>query len=319
MDAGSIATSLQAAASQPWALQESHAPAVSALISDAMMGKDMTGDRLAKAFAANGPLRNARGPELIQTKSGMTAIVSIRGILLYDLDFPPFATSSRKLAADIRALASDESVSRIVLDIASPGGVVTGIPEAAEAIFKARQRKPVAAVANPFAGSAAYWLGAMAGEFAVTASGDVGSLGVFLMHMDMSGALKKAGLDVTFIKAKTSPHKTDGNAFEPLGSDACGHFQSDVDAIGRDFIADVAKGRGLPQSKVRADFGQGRMVMARDALRAGMVDRIATIEQVLASRDFPTRQTARRGTANTGNRPSRSAASRRRLRLQELT
>jgi ClpP class serine protease len=43
----------------------------------------------------------------------------------------------------------------------------------------------------------------------------------------------------------------------------------------------VAEGRGLKAAKVRSDFGQGRMVLAAEAVRRGMADRIGTMEQTL--------------------------------------
>jgi hypothetical protein len=48
------------------------------------------------------------------------------------------------------------------------------------------------------------------------------------------------------------------------------------------FVADVARGRGVTVETVRSEFGQGRMVMARDAVKVGMVDRVATFDETLA-------------------------------------
>ena len=281
MDTARLGQALQDAAGKPWALQEDRADAVSALIADIALGREFNPDRFARAIAGPNDLGGPRVNGTVRTGSGK-AVVPIHGLLLYDLHFPPFVTSARWLAATMRELADDSTVTRIVLDIASPGGVVTGIEEAASEIFKARQRKAVVAAVNPFAGSAAYWLASQASEITVTPSGDVGSIGVFVLHLDLSGAMEQAGVRATFIKA--GKFKTEGNAFEPLDQDAEANIQRDIDAIYNRFIGDVARGRGVSALTVRFSFGEGRMKLARDALRLGMVDRLATIEEVIAGK-----------------------------------
>jgi len=52
----------------------------------------------------------------------------------------------------------------------------------------------------------------------VTPSGEVGSVGVYTMHVDYSEAYKMAGLEATLISA--GRYKTEGNPFEPLGDEA---------------------------------------------------------------------------------------------------
>ncbi len=48
------------------------------------------------------------------------------------------------------------------------------------------------------------------------------------------------------------------------------------------FERDVARGRGVSVAKVQADFGRGRSLLARDALKAGLADRIASMQQTLS-------------------------------------
>ena len=279
-----LAAALQAAAAQPWALMPERAATVSALITDLSLGRDVAESRLSAAFASRSAdgLFGARGaPERIHRAGNKdTAVVRISGLLLYSLDFPPFVTSARRVALDIQQLAADQSVGTIILDIDSPGGVTTGIEEAADAVFAARSKKAVIAVANPLAASAAYWIGSQASSFAVVPSGVVGSIGTFALHMDLSRAMDAAGITPTFIKA--GERKTDGNPFEPLSDRARSDVQNDVDTLYRGFVNAVARGRRASAATVRKDFGEGNLVMAREAVRLGMADRIATIEQVIA-------------------------------------
>ena len=59
-------------------------------------------------------------------------------------------------------------------------------------------------------------------------------------------------------------------------------IQASVDETYEQFVADVARGRGVEVSAVRDGFGEGRMVRARQAVKLGMADRIGTFESTLA-------------------------------------
>jgi signal peptide peptidase SppA len=167
-----------------------------------------------------------------------------------------------------------------VLDIDSPGGSIYGVPELAQEIFAAREKKKVVAVANSLAASAAYWLAAAASEVVVTPSGDVGSVGVYAMHEDISRLLDQEGVTVTFISA--GKFKTEGNPYEPLSEEGRSFMQERVDEAYAMFTRDLARFRDVPVAKVKSDFGEGRVVGAKAAKAAGMVDRIASLEDTLA-------------------------------------
>ena len=244
---------------------------------DHRSGGEGTQEELEAQAAALGPLifpAAGRGGKA-------TALVSVRGVALYDLELQPFAFSTLLLARSINALARDPEVGTIVLDIDSPGGVVTGVPEAADAIWAARRSgKNVVALVNPLAASAAYYLASQADEIVAVPSGETGAIGVFILHAECAGMLEAEGIKATFIFA--GEHKTEGNALEPLAPAAREFFQSQVDLIYRQFIKAVARGRGTTQAKVERNFGQGRTFLATEALRLGLVDRIGTIDATLA-------------------------------------
>jgi capsid assembly protease len=183
--------------------------------------------------------------------------------------------SAEGFAAAMRRLAADPAVSGILLDINSPGGNVYGIPEAAEAIREARGVKPVWAVAHHQAASAAYWLGVTAEQLVVTPSGEVGSIGVYSYHEDISKRMDMLGVKPTLIKA--GPNKAEGHPAFPLGEEAASHLQARIDDYYAMFVRDVAKGRGVPVSTVRDSFGGGRMVGAQESVRLGMADRVDSL------------------------------------------
>jgi len=185
----------------------------------------------------------------------------------------------------LQAAAKDQSVTRIVIDVDSPGGAVAGVPELAAEIRAARGAKPITAVANGLAASAAYWLATQADEVVITPSGEVGSIGVFAAHIDMSRALDQAGITPTLISA--GKYKTEGNPYQPLSDEARAAIQARVDDFYGMFVKDVAKGRGVSVDAVRFTFGEGRTVGARQAVDLGMADRVATLAEVLRGAPAP--------------------------------
>jgi capsid assembly protease len=215
--------------------------------------------------------------------SGAVSVIPIYGPLshretLFAMIFG--GSSTQRLSASLRQALADPNISSIIFDIDSPGGVVDGIPELSSEIFNARGKKRMVAVCNSMAASAAYWLATSADEVVVSPSGQVGSIGVFAAHEDISKALEDEGVKVTLISA--GKYKTEGTPFKPLSPEARANMQRMVDDFHAMFVAAVARNRGVATSTVKHGFGEGRMLLAQDAARAGMVDGVATLDQTLA-------------------------------------
>jgi signal peptide peptidase SppA len=188
-------------------------------------------------------------------------------------------TSTEKWGRAFDDLVASPNVGAIVIDADTPGGTVSGVPELADKIFKARGSKPIVIVSNAMLASAGYWIGSSANEIVVTPSGEVGSIGVWSLHADESGLLEKMGIDITLISA--GKFKTELNPFEPLDDEARAYEQSRVDDYYGQFVGAVARGRGVTASAVRKGFGEGRMVGAKQAVQEGMADRVGTLEQTI--------------------------------------
>ena len=183
-------------------------------------------------------------------------------------------TAYESIRQDVRRLAADPSVKTIDLFIDSPGGSVLGLPETADAIQAANRAKPVRAIVTGIAASAAYWLASQASTIHVTPSGEVGSVGVLDIHADITGALDKAGVRVTAVTA--GEHKAERAPFTPLSEDTRAHMQAGVDRWYADFLSAIRRGRGARVSP-SGSYGGGRMLSAKDALQAGLVDFIGGI------------------------------------------
>jgi ClpP class serine protease len=147
--------------------------------------------------------------------------------------------------------------------------------------------------------SAAYWLGSAASEVVAAPESDTGSIGVWTAHVDASKMLEEIGWKVTLISA--GKYKVEGNPYEPLAAEAREFIQSQVDEYYGMFIKAVARNRGDSQTAVREGYGQGRVLTAREAVKAKLVDRIGTLDQVVGelqakyAKRKPTRRIRARG------------------------
>ena len=219
------------------------------------------------------------------TRRGTVAVLPIYGTITQKggggfLDFlMGGGTSTEKFGAMFSQVMADESVKAVILDIDSPGGSVFGVPELADMIFKARGGKPIVSVINTLGASAAYWLATQTDQIVASPSSELGSIGVYALHEDISEMVKGMGVAVTLVSA--GKHKTEANEFEPLSEEARDAIQARVDDYYGMFVKAVARGRGVTESAVRGGFGEGRVVGAVDAVKLNMADRVATLGQTL--------------------------------------
>ena len=267
------------------AIDARRAPGLLPIVSELASGRDVSDARLAGLVRPSSQAASARSGIMIVPAIGgggtALAVVPMHGVALYDLDYQPYCFSTAKLAATVAELANDKKIGKIVLDINTPGGQVTGTQEAADAVFLARKKKPVIGIVNALCASAGYWIGSQCTKLIGVPSADVGSIGVFMAHSDYSALLAKAGVKPTLIYA--GEHKTEGNSMEPLSDKAKEWFQSEVDGTYRQFLRAVALGRGTDSANVKDRFGGGRCFGATMAKSVGMIDEIATPERALIS------------------------------------
>ncbi len=186
-------------------------------------------------------------------------------------------TSTQLLMQDFHKALNSAEVSAIILDIDSPGGEANGIHEFADAIYAAREKKPIYAYIGGIGASAAYWIATAASEVFIDRTAVVGSIGVVAAYVDDSERRQKAGLKDVEIVSTTSPKKR-----PDLNSDE-GRAQilARLDALQEVFVASVARNRGVSTETVLADFGQGDVLVGEAAVAAGMADELGNLEGVI--------------------------------------
>lgn len=233
-------------------------------------------DSLRQLASAMGGSQHAAKPA-DPIREGATIILPVRGTLapqgLYG------TTYYNVLADQVREAAADNKVGAIILAVRSPGGYVWGCAECGDAIFEARQSKPIVAVADPYCFSAAYWLATQASAFYCTTSGEVGSVGVRSGHTDMSGFESKIGMVTTLIAS--SPDKIAANQYAPLTDEDRADIQASVDESNLAFAAAIARGRGIKVGEVATIHGTGKTFFAQRALANQAIDGVTTLRDVV--------------------------------------
>jgi len=208
------------------------------------------------------------------------AVISILGTLVRRtgaMDAASGLTSYASISAQINAAINDPSVDAVLLDIDSPGGEAGGAFDLADEIVSARSTKPIWAVANDDAFSAAYAIACSAERIYLTRTGGVGSIGVIALHVDQTQRDALDGYRYTAIYA--GDRKNDLSPHLPLSNEASTALQTEVDRLYEMFVSTVATNRGLDAQAVRDT--QAGLFYAGDAIEAGFADAIGTADDAL--------------------------------------
>jgi signal peptide peptidase SppA len=231
-----------------------------------------------------GPLvKNAYGDAYIQTRYRFrngVALITVEGSLVNRGAYIGAAsglTSYEGVTAQFAAAAADPDVKTILLDLDSPGGEAGGAFELADFIHAIAQEKPVVAIVNALAASAAYAMASSASRIVTTPSGVAGSIGVVMLHLDQSRRMDQLGVTPTLIYA--GGHKVDGNPFEPLPEAVRADLQAEVDQLYAMFVATVARGRpDLSEDAIRAT--EARTFLGAEAVGVGLADDVGAFVDI---------------------------------------
>jgi signal peptide peptidase SppA len=172
------------------------------------------------------------------------------------------------------------NVKGILYNVSSGGGEVAGVDALSQTIAKVSKLKPSATFTDGGMNSAAAWLGAASGYVVSSPTAVVGSIGILSVHMEHSKALEYSGRKVTLFRAGT--HKALANPYEPLSDSAKQALQEQADTLYAVFLGRMADNRGLSKDVADAKFGQGRVFVGQQAVAAGLVDEVGSLETAMA-------------------------------------
>lgn len=217
------------------------------------------------------------------TREGRIAVIRVHGPVLAGA--PSWyreymaLTDPYELAAAVRAAAGDTSISGIVLDVNSPGGVVEGVDLAAEAVREAALVKPVIAAVRDLMGSAAYWIGCGATAILTGRTSMVGSIGTYMRWMDYSGMLEQDGMQLRVYRS--GELKAPGQMGEAHNGAVDETYTTMVEDTNAVFLRGVSLGRNVTPAQVQERWASGRVWVGEQAIAAGIADRLGTLQDAI--------------------------------------
>lgn len=201
----------------------------------------------------------------LEVRDGV-AVIPIQGVLLDEPSFIhelfgiPHAAYS-VITGLVHQADGNPDVSSIRFEVDSPGGLVTGVFDCADAILDAA--KPTQAVVSNTCASAAYLLASQAGSITATGRADeIGSIGVATARFVDDQVVQIASTD--------APNKRpDVRTAEGIAA-----VRKELDALHDLFVDAITRSRDVSDDDVRERFGRGGVLLAAAAQSAGMIDQL---------------------------------------------
>ncbi|AUU85090.1 S49 family peptidase [Leclercia sp. LSNIH1] len=221
-------------------------------LTDTVSGATLGAEQIAEPLALFGD-DEEMGPRTArsyQITNGI-AVLPVSGTLVSKTrSLQPYSgmTGYNGIIARLQQAMSDPGVDGILLDMDTPGGMVSGAFDCADIIVRMRDIKPIWALANDMNCSAGQLIASAASRRLVTQTARTGSIGVMMAHSNYGAALKTQGVEVTLIYS--GDHKVDGNPYEKLPKDVRDDFQTRIDATRRMFAEKVAAYTGMSVQSV---------------------------------------------------------------------
>lgn len=171
-----------------------------------------------------------------------------------------------------QAVAAKE-INTIVLDVGSPGGRTTYIPELAAQIKAATDTrgKTVYAFSDTMIASAAEWIASQCDECIVTGSSQIGSIGTYLAFLNPKVAMQMQGYSLELFSQ--GKHKGLGLPGRDLTQEDRSYLQQTVDDINAQFVAAVKAGR--PKASEEA-LTSAKVFDGPSAMKNGLADGIVS-------------------------------------------
>ncbi|HFT0896112.1 TPA: S49 family peptidase [Escherichia coli] len=221
------------------------------------------------------------GLKEVQESVNGIAVLPVTGTLVHRLGgMRPFSgmTGYDGIVACLQQAMADSQVRGVLLDIDSPGGQAAGAFDCADMIYRLRQQKPVWALCNDTACSAAMLLASACSRRLVTQTSRIGSIGVMMSHVSYAGHLAQAGVDITLIYS--GAHKVDGNQFEALPAEVRQDMQQRIDAARRMFAEKVAMFTGLSVDAVTGT--EAAVFEGQSGIEAGLADELINASDAIS-------------------------------------
>jgi len=238
-----------------------------------------------KSLAGAGSIRryNLPGDNRWGTKPRV-AIIYALGVCAMDEGI-----TARKLVKDVEAATDDARVKAIVLRVDSPGGDGMASDYIAEALRKAKKKKPVIVSQGYVAASGGYWLSMYADTIVAapnTITGSIGVIGGWFYNTELK---EKLGFSTDHVKAGKHADLGFGFSLPFLGirlpdrnltEDERGKMERGIKIFYKGFVEKVASGRRTEYEAIEA-VAQGRVWSGYDGKEKGLIDVLGGLQDAI--------------------------------------
>lgn len=193
---------------------------------------------------------------------------------------PGYVTSYEAIKDALDIVANERGITEVIADFATSGGSVRGLEATADAFRRVNKIKPVYGHTDSHAFSAGYWLASSTRKFSASRMAEVGSIGTLMIITTQVKAAEQAGYEYHVFRA--GKFKAVGNPYEHLSEEHREYLQANLEKTNSFFLEHVSKSRNLLMSD-RAAWGEGQTFFAEEGIKAGLVDRVATLADLLGS------------------------------------
>ena len=200
----------------------------------------------------------------------------------------PFNSSEKipltsRIKEQLDCAERDKNIKALILMIDSPGGEVTTCDIIHHELiqFKKRTSIPVTVLMGSMAASGGYYL-SMTGDYVMAHPTTItGSIGVLISKLSIKQLMGKIGIEDETVKSGSN--KTMGSFFKNMNEEEKFLFQEIVNAMYDGFLKVILDSRKKLKEQELRKVADGRIFIARDALKYGLIDGIGYFSDAVAS------------------------------------
>lgn len=212
-----------------------------------------------------------------------TTVIPVSGVLArkpdpFEMAFYGVEDSDfiRQMIEDARR---DPDTTGAILDVDSPGGMVTGgleVSDAAEALAK---DKPTVAWVSGICASLGYHIASAGSRIIASRSAMVGSIGTIISYLDWTRYLKERGIDPVVVTNKEAHLKATTAPGVEMDKRRMAYLQQRVEDCAAEFHATVKRRRGALNEEAKS----GAVYIAERAQGLGLIDGIGGLDWAVAN------------------------------------
>ncbi len=221
------------------------------------------------------------------------AVVPVQGVILSGSAADPLQSlfgasfaDGEKIKEELRQIAHDTSIRGVILEIDSPGGMITASKAIADGVeyYRNTSHNPIVAHVNGMGASGAYWAASSTDAIYAQQGSEVGSIGVIFGPLVTYRSIVSDGTvttnePITYQYFTAGRSKDIGSPYRELTEDEKVFLNSEVQDEYARFVSFVSVRRSIPEATIKSDIG-ALPYGTVSALKNGLLDKEMSKEEV---------------------------------------